>query len=84
MKLPLVINSTILLISASTIQGFSLLSSSSKTFRRDTIITYSTNVLEGKEIENDFTPVNNMILLKKGDIVDQTQGGIFLTGKVCL
>lgn len=38
--------------------------------------------LEGKTIQNPFTPVNNMLLLKKADIVDQTGGGIFLTGKV--
>jgi hypothetical protein len=40
------------------------------------------NVLEGKEIDNDFTPINNMVLVKKVDVVDQTEGGIFLTGKV--
>lgn len=40
------------------------------------------NVLEGKEIEKDFTPINNMLLVRKGEIVDQTDGGIFLTGKV--
>ena len=40
--------------------------------------------LEGKAIQKPFTPVNNMLLLKKGDIVDQTGGGIFLTGKVRL
>lgn len=40
------------------------------------------NVLEGKEIGGDFTPINNMLLVKKAEIVDQTEGGIFLTGKV--
>lgn len=40
------------------------------------------NVLEGKEIANDFTPINNMVLVKKVDVVDKTEGGIFLTGKV--
>ena len=40
------------------------------------------NVLEGKEIEKDFTPINNMLLVKKVEVVDQTEGGLFLTGKV--
>mmetsp|Transcript_858 Transcript_858/g.1235 ORF Transcript_858/g.1235 Transcript_858/m.1235 type:complete len:246 (-) Transcript_858:221-958(-) len=39
------------------------------------------NVLEGKEIEKDFTPINNMLLVKKVDVIEQTEGGIFLTGK---
>ena len=52
------------------------------TFFRNTISSLSANVLEGKEIENDFTPINNMHLVRKGEIVDQTEGGIFLTGKV--
>lgn len=39
------------------------------------------NVLEGKEIAGDFLPINNMLLVKKAEIVDQTEGGIFLTGK---
>ena len=52
------------------------------TFFRNTISSLSANVLEGKEIENDFTPINNMLLVRKGEIVDQTEGGIFLTGKV--
>jgi len=38
-------------------------------------------VLEGKEIDNALTPINNMVLVKKVDVVDQTGGGIFLTGK---
>ena len=40
------------------------------------------NTLEGKEIENEFTPINNMVLVKKVEDVDQTEGGIILTGKV--
>jgi len=40
------------------------------------------NVLEGKEIEKAFTPINNMLLVKKVDVVEQTGGGLFLTGKV--
>lgn len=42
---------------------------------------HETNVLEGREISNAFTPINNMLLVKKVDVVDQTEGGIFLTGK---
>jgi len=38
-------------------------------------------ILEGKEIDNALTPINNMVLVKKVDVVDQTGGGIFLTGK---
>jgi hypothetical protein len=40
------------------------------------------NVLEGKEIEKDFTPINNMLLVKKADAVEKTHGGLILTGKV--
>jgi hypothetical protein len=40
------------------------------------------NVLEGTEIEKDLTPINNMLLVRKGDIIDKTEGGLFLTGKV--
>jgi len=37
--------------------------------------------LEGVEIEKDLTPINNMMLVKKVDVIDQTDGGLFLTGK---
>lgn len=40
------------------------------------------NVLEGREIEKDFTPINNMLLVKRAEVIDQTVGGLFLTGKV--
>lgn len=40
------------------------------------------NVLEGTEIENDLQPINNMLLVKKVDAIDKTEGGLFLTGKV--
>ena len=40
------------------------------------------NVLEGREIEKDFTPINNMLLVKRAEVIDQTGGGLFLTGKV--
>lgn len=82
------ISSTILFFSGrmTNTDGFGFTSSSSsKPFQRNRIVSHSTsttaNVLEGKEIQNAFTPINNMLLVKKGEIVDQTSGGIFLTGK---
>lgn len=51
--------------------------SSSRSFVR----LHETNILEGKPIDNPLTPINNMVLVKKVDVVDQTGGGIFLTGK---
>ncbi|GFH60397.1 chaperonin GroES [Chaetoceros tenuissimus] len=44
-------------------------------------ISLSANVLEGREIASDFTPINNMLLVKKVEVKDQTEGGLFLTGK---
>ena len=55
----------------------------SQSFTRNVAIG-ETNVLEGREISNAFTPINNMLLVKKAETVDQTEGGIFLTGKVSL
>jgi len=43
--------------------------------------TASEFVLEGEKIDNALTPTNNMALIKKVEVVDQTGGGIFLTGK---
>jgi len=40
------------------------------------------NVLDGKDIEGEFTPINNMVLVKKAGTIDTTEGGIILTGKV--
>jgi hypothetical protein len=73
--------STILLITPPT-HGFTPLTSLK--YPKRSSIGATTNVLEGKEIQNDFTPINNMILVRKGEIIDQTEGGIFLTGKVSL
>ncbi len=73
--------STIFLITPPS-HGFTPLTSLRHPMRK--IYVAATNVLEGKEIQNDFTPINNMILVRKGEIIDQTQGGIFLTGKVCI
>lgn len=38
-------------------------------------------VLDGRTLEKPLTPTNNMVLVKKVELVDQTGGGIFLTGK---
>lgn len=51
---------------------------------RSSELSLSANVLEGREITNDFTPINNMLLVKKVEVKDQTDGGLFLTGKVSL
>jgi chaperonin GroES len=37
--------------------------------------------LEGRVIEGELVPINNFILVKKTPDVDQTEGGIVLTGK---
>jgi chaperonin GroES len=73
------ISSIILATTLSGTEGF-IVSSSKASFQRNQVIS-NVNVLDGKEIEKDFTPVNNMIVVKKGEIIDQTGGGIFLTGK---
>ena len=40
------------------------------------------NTIDGTETDNEFVPMNNMLLIKKGEIIDKTEGGIILTGKV--
>ena len=50
--------------------------------RQQRTTNLSGSVLDGKELSGDFNPMNNMMLVKKSEIVDQTEGGIFLTGKV--
>jgi hypothetical protein len=40
--------------------------------------------LEGREIEGTLTPTNNFVLVKKAPVLDQTDGGILLTGSVSL
>lgn len=37
--------------------------------------------LEGETIEGEFAPTNNFLLVKVADDVEQSDGGIFLTGK---
>ena len=74
------ISSIILATTLSGSEGF-IVSSSKASFQRNQVIS-NVNVLDGQEIEKDFTPVNNMIVVKKGEIIEQTGGGIFLTGKV--
>jgi len=44
-------------------------------------LSQTVNVLDGQDIEKELAPINNMILVKKAEVVDQTGGGIFLTGK---
>jgi len=39
------------------------------------------NTIDGTETDNEFVPMNNMLLVKKGEIIDKTEGGIILTGK---
>ena len=75
----------LLALAARQTAGFTVGSSSTPTkfHGGKNIIRHATNVLEGKEIQNDFTPVNNMLMVKKGEVIDKTDGGIFLTGKVC-
>jgi hypothetical protein len=41
-------------------------------------------VLEGREIEGALAPTNNFILVKKAGVVEQTEGGILLTGSVSI
>ena len=38
--------------------------------------------LEGREIDGVLTPTNNFVLVKVADVVDETEGGILLTGSV--
>jgi len=38
-------------------------------------------VLEGRKIKGDVKPLNNFLLVKKAEAVEQTEGGILLTGK---
>eukprot|EP00980_Cylindrotheca_fusiformis_P019344 scaffold6638_cov127-Cylindrotheca_fusiformis.AAC.28 len=37
--------------------------------------------VDGKTVENEVKPINNMVLVKKAESLQQTQGGIILTGK---
>jgi chaperonin GroES len=73
------ISSIILAGSAPLVQGF--MTPPTTTVTATTTTLQVANVLEGTEIEKDFTPINNMLLVKKGEVIDQTEGGIFLTGK---
>ena len=38
--------------------------------------------LEGRDIDGVLTPTNNFVLVKVADILDETDGGILLTGSV--
>mmetsp|Transcript_9763 Transcript_9763/g.20719 ORF Transcript_9763/g.20719 Transcript_9763/m.20719 type:complete len:266 (-) Transcript_9763:1559-2356(-) len=37
--------------------------------------------LDGKDIDNEFTPINNYMLVKVAEAKEQSDGGIILTGK---
>jgi len=58
----------------------------SKRFARSSLhrMQMSTNTLDGKELSGDFAPLNNNLLVKKSEIIDQTEGGVFLTGKAMI
>ena len=38
--------------------------------------------LEGREIDGVLAPTNNFVLIKRAEILDETEGGILLTGTV--
>ena len=38
--------------------------------------------LDGKDIDNEFVPINNYVLVKVAEAKEQSDGGIILTGKV--
>mmetsp|Transcript_29290 Transcript_29290/g.33635 ORF Transcript_29290/g.33635 Transcript_29290/m.33635 type:complete len:247 (+) Transcript_29290:97-837(+) len=70
---------SIILTLAGSTNGFMAPLTSS--FQRNTVISHAANILEGKEIQNEFQPINNMLLVKRVEVIDKTEGGIFLTGK---
>eukprot|EP00568_Trieres_chinensis_P010924 CAMPEP_0183304796 /NCGR_PEP_ID=MMETSP0160_2-20130417/9762_1 /TAXON_ID=2839 ORGANISM="Odontella Sinensis, Strain Grunow 1884" /NCGR_SAMPLE_ID=MMETSP0160_2 /ASSEMBLY_ACC=CAM_ASM_000250 /LENGTH=266 /DNA_ID=CAMNT_0025467909 /DNA_START=62 /DNA_END=862 /DNA_ORIENTATION=- len=43
--------------------------------------TAEKNTVEGKEIDGEFVPMNDMILVRKAKVEDVSEGGLFLTGK---
>lgn len=45
------------------------------------IVTKLNIKVDGKTVENEVTPTNNFVLVKKAEVADQTEGGIILTGK---
>lgn len=55
----------------------------SKELHADAATTESAaaTTLDGRKIQGELTPLNNFILVKKANAIDQTEGGILLTGK---
>jgi chaperonin GroES len=41
----------------------------------------TTNTLDGRKIQGDLTPLNNFILVRAAKAIEETTGGILLTGK---
>jgi hypothetical protein len=81
MKLVAVLGASLWLSLSGTSGAFTCNGNSKKAFFSSTRL-HTTNTLDGKELSGDFVPLNNMLLVKKSEVVDQTEGGIFLTGKV--
>lgn len=80
MKLVAVLGASLWLSLSGTSGAFTCNGNSKKAFFSSTRL-HTTNTLDGKELSGDFVPLNNMLLVKKSEVVDQTEGGIFLTGK---
>jgi chaperonin GroES len=43
--------------------------------------SYCRATLDGKTIDGELVPLNNMMLIKKVDAIEKTEGGLVLTGK---
>ena len=59
--------------------GFTFIAAKTNTRPSDSAL-FAT-VLEGRKIKGDLKPLNNFLLVKKAEAVEQTEGGILLTGK---
>jgi chaperonin GroES len=49
--------------------------------RPSTLSPLAAKTLDGRKIKGDVVPLNNFVLVKTAETVDQTEGGILLTGK---
>lgn len=45
------------------------------------IVLHAEATLDGRKIQGELAPLNNFILVKTAKAIDQTEGGILLTGK---
>mmetsp|Transcript_4778 Transcript_4778/g.6794 ORF Transcript_4778/g.6794 Transcript_4778/m.6794 type:complete len:241 (+) Transcript_4778:181-903(+) len=61
------------------LEGSYAFSSSKTAFSRS--LSHCRATLDGKAIDGELTPLNNMMLIKKVDAIEQTAGGLVLTGK---